>query len=161
MPSFDVVCEIDQQELRNAVDQAKREIANRFDFKGTRASIELLDDGVQLLGESVNQLNSIAEILRARMTRRGLDVKSLDYGDPEHASGDCLRQHLGIKQGVDNTLAKRIVKTIKQQKLKVQVAIQGDQVRVSGKKRDDLQTAISIIKGMDVDRPLQYVNFRD
>ncbi len=161
MPSFDIVCEINQHELQNAIDQSKREIANRFDFKGTKASIEQAEQGIVLLGESMNQLNSMAEILRAKMTRRGLDAKSLDYGEPEHASGDCLRQTLSIKQGIDQTLGKSIVKAIKQAKLKVQVSIQGDQLRVSGKKRDDLQQAIALVKGMDCDRPLQYVNFRD
>jgi hypothetical protein len=161
MPSFDIVCEIDKHELQNAVDQTQREITTRYDFKGSNASLELSDGELQLEAEDVNRINVIAEILRAKMVRRGLEHKSLDYGDIERAGGDKQRQKITVKQGVDQELAKAIVKQIKAEKLKVQAAIQGDQVRVTGKKRDDLQAAISVIKAMDADRPLQFTNFRD
>jgi len=161
MPSFDVVCEINTHELQNAVDQTQREIKTRYDFKGSNASITLADSALELLAEDVNRLHAIVEILRGKMVRRGLDAKSLDYGEPERAAGDQQKQRIEVKQGVDQVLAKSIVKQIKQEKLKVQVAIQGDQIRITGKKRDDLQAAITFIKGMDADRPLQYINFRD
>jgi len=161
MPSFDIVCEIDKHELLNAVDQTQREITTRYDFKGSDASLELVDGNLHLEADDVNRLNAMAEILRAKMVRRGLEHKSLEYGEVERAGGDKLRQKITVKQGVDKELAKTIVKHIKTEKLKVQAAIQGEQVRVTGKKRDDLQAAISVIKAMDVDRPLQYINFRD
>jgi len=161
MPSFDIVCEIDKHELQNAVDQTQREITTRYDFKGSDASLELVDGNLQLEADDVNRLNAMTEILRAKMVRRGLEHKSLEYGEVERAGGDKLRQKITVKQGVDKELAKAIVKHIKTEKLKVQAAIQGEQVRVTGKKRDDLQAAISVIKAMDADRPLQYINFRD
>jgi len=161
MPSFDIVCEIDMQEMDNAVNQVKKEITTRFDFKHSKAEIELADGVIKLIGDDVNNLNTIAEILRAKMVRRKLEAKSLEYGDPESASGDTKRQTITIKQGVDKELAKKIVKIIKQEKMKVQAAIQGDQVRVTGKKRDDLQQAMALIRTMDADRPLSFTNFRD
>ena len=161
MPSFDIVCEIEMQEMDNAVNQVKKEITTRYDFKHSKAEIELVDGVVKLVGDDVNNLNTIGEILRAKMVRRKLDPKSLEYGDPESASGDTKRQTITIKQGVSTELAKQIVKTIKQEKMKVQASIQGDQVRVTGKKRDDLQEAIALIRGMDSDRPLSFTNFRD
>jgi len=161
MPSFDVVCEINTHELQNTVDQTQREIKTRYDFKGSNASITLADGALELLAEDVNRLHAIVEILRGKMVRRGLDAKSLDYGEPERTAGDQQKQRIEVKQGVDQVLAKSIVKHIKQEKLKVQAAIQGDQIRITGKKRDDLQAAITLVKGMDADRPLQYINFRD
>ncbi len=161
MPSFDIVCEIDMQEMDNAVNQVKKEITTRYDFKHSKAEIELVDGVVKLVGDDVNNLNTIAEILRAKMVRRKLEAKSLEYGDPESASGDTKRQTITLKQGVDKELAKKIVKIIKQEKMKVQAAIQGDQVRVTGKKRDDLQQAMALIRTMDADRPLSFTNFRD
>lgn len=161
MPSFDIVCEIDMQEMDNAVNQVKKEITTRYDFKHSKAEIELADGVIKLIGDDVNNLNTIAEILRAKMVRRKLEPKSLQYGDPESASGDTKRQTITIKQGVDSELAKKIVKIIKQEKMKVQAAIQGDQVRVTGKKRDDLQQAMALIRAMDADRPLSFTNFRD
>ena len=161
MPSFDVVCEIDMQEMDNAVNQVKKEITTRYDFKHSKASIELADGVIKLTGDDVNNLNTVCEILRAKMVRRKLDAKSLEYGDSENASGDTKRQVLTIKQGVDKELAKKIVKLIKQEKMKVQAAIQGEQVRVTGKKRDDLQAAMALVRQMDADRPLHFTNFRD
>jgi len=161
MPSFDIVCEIDMQEMDNAVNQVRKEITTRYDFKHSKASIALEDGVVKLTGDDVNNLNTVCEILRAKMVRRKLDSRSLEYGEPESASGDTKRQNLTIKQGVDKELAKKIVKTIKQEKMKVQAAIQGDQVRVTGKKRDDLQAAMALVRSMDADRPLNFTNFRD
>jgi len=161
MPSFDIVCEIDMQEMDNAVNQVKKEITTRYDFKHSKASIELADGVIKLIGDDVNNLNTVCEILRAKMVRRKLDAKSLEYGDSESASGDTKRQVLTIKQGIDKELAKKIVKLIKQEKMKVQAAIQGEQVRVTGKKRDDLQAAMALVRQMEADRPLHFTNFRD
>jgi len=161
MPSFDIVCEMDMQEMDNAVNQVKKEIATRYDFKHSKASIELDDGKITLVGDDVNNLNTVAEILRAKMVRRKLEAKALEYGDMEHASGDTRRQVVTIKQGVDKETAKKIVKQIKQEKMKVQAAIQGEQVRVTGKKRDDLQATMALVRGMDADRPLNFTNFRD
>jgi uncharacterized protein YajQ (UPF0234 family) len=161
MPSFDIVCEINMQEMDNAVNQVRKEITTRYDFKHSKASIELNNGVITLVGDDVNNLNTVAEILRAKMVRRKLEAKSLEYGEIEHASGDTRRQTITIKQGVDKESAKKIVKHIKQEKLKVQAAIQGEQVRVTGKKRDELQAAMALVRAMDVDRPLNFTNFRD
>ncbi len=161
MPSFDIVSEIDMQEMDNAVNQVKKELATRFDFKGSNSSIELEEQGINVLGDSVNRVNTITEILRAKMVKRNLDAKCLDYADMEDASGGNKRQKIAIKKGVSTELAKKIVKRIKDEKMKVQAAIQGDQVRVTGKKRDDLQQAMTLVRSMDADRPLSFTNFRD
>jgi len=161
MPSFDIVCEIDMQEMDNAVNQTKKEITTRYDFKGSNSSIELSDTGITILADDDYKLTTIAEILRAKMTRRNLDAKSLEYGEPENASGGTKRQQLTVKQGISQDLGKDIVKLIKQEKMKVQASIQGEQVRVTGKKRDDLQAAMALIRGMNADRPLNFTNFRD
>jgi len=161
MPSFDVVCETDMQEMDNAVNQTHKEITTRYDFKGSKASITLNDEGIILTGDDDYKLNTVAEILRAKLVRRNLDPKCLEYGEAEDASGGTKRQTITIKQGISQELAKAIVKAIKQEKMKVQSAIQGEQVRVTGKKRDDLQAVIALIKGMDADRPLKFTNFRD
>jgi uncharacterized protein YajQ (UPF0234 family) len=161
MPSFDIVSEIDMQEMDNAVNQVKKEITTRYDFKGSNSSIDLADDGISVVGDSDTRINTVTEILRARMVKRKLDSKCLDYGDMEDASGSNKRQKIAIKQGVSTDLAKKIVKLIKEEKIKVQAAIQGDQVRVTGKKRDDLQAVMTLVRGMDADRPLMFTNFRD
>jgi len=161
MPSFDIVCETDMQEMDNAVNQVHKEITTRYDFKGSACSIELADDGITLIGDDDYKLSTITEILRAKLTRRNLDPRCLDYGTAEDASGGTKRQHISIKQGISQELAKNVVKKIKQEKMKVQAAIQGEQVRVSGKKRDDLQAAMALIKSMEADRPLKFTNFRD
>jgi len=161
MPSFDIVSETDMQEMSNAVNQVIKEITTRYDFKGSRASIELSDHTITVIGDDINKLNTVTEILRAKLVRRKLDPKCLDYSDPEDASGGCKRQRITIKQGVGTELAKKIVKAIKQEKMKVQAAIQGEQVRVTGKKRDDLQAVMTMIKTMESDRPLSFCNFRD
>ena len=161
MPSFDIVCETDMQEMDNAINQTQKEIATRYDFKGSNSSIELGENDITIKTDDDYKLQAIGEILRAKMTRRNLDAKCLDYGEAENASGGTKRQLITIKQGISQDLAKSMVKQIKQEKLKVQASIQGDQVRVTGKKRDDLQEAIAMIKGIKADRPLKFNNFRD
>jgi len=163
MPSFDVVCETDMQEMDNAVNQVRKEIGTRYDFKGCQSSIELNRDQntITVIGDDDYKLNTVTEILRGKLVRRKLDPKCLDYGDVEDASGGTKRQLVAIRQGVSTELAKQIVKAIKQEKMKVQTAIQGEQVRVSGKKRDDLQAVMALIRSMDADRPLSFTNFRD
>jgi len=163
MPSFDVVCETDMQEMDNAVNQVRKEVTTRYDFKGSQSSIELNRDQntITVIGDDDYKLNTVTEILRGKLVRRKLDPKCLDYGTVEDASGGTKRQLVAIRQGVSTGLAKDIVKRIKQEKMKVQAAIQGDQVRVTGKKRDDLQAVMALIRGMDADRPLSFTNFRD
>jgi len=161
MPSFDIVSETDMQEMSNAVNQVIKEITTRFDFKASKASIELGDDTITVVGDDINKLNTVTEILRAKLVRRKLEPSCLEYEDAEDASGGTKRQLIRIKQGVSTDLARAIVKQIKQEKMKVQAAIQGDQVRVTGKKRDDLQQVMALVRGMDTDRPLSFTNFRD
>jgi len=161
MPSFDIVSETDMQEMSNAVNQVVKEITTRYDFKGSKASIELTESIITVVGDDVNKLNTIGEILRAKLVRRKLEPSCLEYGEPEDASGGTKRQKIQIKQGVSTDLAKKIVKKIKDEKMKVQASIQGDQVRVSGKKRDNLQAVMALVRGMEADRPLSFTNFRD
>ena len=165
MPSFDVVSEVDLQEVHNAVDQTNREIRTRFDLRGVEARVEREEDQVRLTAEADFQLAQIMDILRDKLVRRGVDVRSLEENDPE-ASGKLVYQICVVRQGIDQDLARRIVKMIKEQKIKVQAAIQGDQVRVTGKKRDELQKTITMLKEQNKDEgginlPLQYQNFRD
>ena len=160
MPSFDVVSEIDQHELSNAIDQANREINNRFDFKGTDSKIETVDNNLTIISSSEFQVKQIQDILETKVTKRGIDIRCLEYGDIVENNNQA-RQIVNIKKGVDKELARKIVKMIKSSKLKTQAAIQGDQVRISGKKRDDLQATIAEIKAAKFDIPLQYINFRD
>lgn len=165
MPSFDVVSEVDLQEVHNAVDQTNREIRSRFDLRGVEARVEREDDQVRLTAEADFQLGQIMDILRDKLVRRGVDVRSLEEKDPE-ARGKLVHQTCLIRQGIDQDQARRIVKMIKEQKTKVQAAIQGDQVRVTGKKRDELQKIITLLKDQEkekggIDLPLQYQNFRD
>ena len=160
MPSFDVVSEIDQHELTNAVDQANREINNRFDFKGTDSKIEMVDNSLTIISASEFQVKQIHDILETKVTKRGIDIRCLDYGEILENNNEA-RQLVNIKKGVDKELARKIVKMIKSSKLKTQAAIQGDQVRITGKKRDDLQATIAEIKAAKFDIPLQYINFRD
>ncbi len=160
MPSFDVVSEVDQHELSNAVDQANREIGNRFDFKGSDARIERADQALSLEGQNEFQLNQMLDILHAKMAKRGLDIACLEAGKVQ-VSGSRARQELRIRQGIDQELARKIVRVVKDSKLKAQAAIQGEQVRVTGKKRDDLQEIIRLLREHKYDQPLQYINFRD
>lgn len=160
MPSFDIVSETDLQEVRNAVDQANREIATRFDFKGVKASFELVDGKILMAAEQEFQLNQMMDILRQKLVKRSVDLKALDPKDPV-TTLNAARQELLLKQGVDTETAKSMVKRIKGSKLKVQAQIQGDQVRVTGKNRDDLQEAIALLRGEDWGLPLKFSNFRD
>ena len=160
MPSFDVVSEIDHHELTNAVDQANREISNRFDFKGSDAKVEQSDDGLTLESESDFQLDQIITVLNQKLAKRGLDISSLEKQAVE-TSNMRARQKLLLKEGIDKELAKKIVKLVKESKMKVQASIQGDQVRITGKKRDDLQQAIALLKDAGLEQPLQFTNFRD
>jgi hypothetical protein len=160
MPSFDICSDIDQQEVRNAVDQANREIATRFDFKGVKASFELADGKVLMAGEQEFHLQQMMDIFRQKLVKRSVDLKALDPQDPV-VSLNAARQEIGLKQGVDSETAKRMVKAIKASKLKVQAQIQGDQVRVTGKKRDDLQETIALLRAEDWGLPIQFTNFRD
>ncbi|MGE0622740.1 MAG: YajQ family cyclic di-GMP-binding protein [Pseudomonadales bacterium] len=160
MPSFDVVSEVDLQEVRNAVDQATRELGTRFDFRGVDAGFELLEGRIQLHAQEEFQLGQMLDILQDKLVRRGIDVRALDPGQVE-ASGKQKRQAFTLKQGVDRDTAKKIVKLIKDSKLKVQTQVQGEQVRVTGKKRDDLQQVIAALKAAELDLPLDFDNFRD
>ena len=160
MPSFDVVSDFDQHEVVNAVDQANREVNTRFDFKGTASKYELEGQLITLCSQSDFQLNQMLDILRQKLTRRGIDIGCMKEDDPEITLNQA-KQNVLLRKGIEMVLAKNLVKTIKGSKLKVQAAIQGDKLRVSGKKRDDLQSAISLLKDTDVDLPLQYENFRD
>lgn len=160
MPSFDVVSELDRQEVRNAVDQANREIATRFDFKGIKASFTLHEDKIELQGEQEFHLQQMMDILRQKLVKRGVDLACLDPGEPV-AHLHAARQDIGLKQGVDADTARKMIKTIKAAKLKVQAQVQGEQVRVTGKQRDDLQTAIAQLRAQDWGLPVQFINFRD
>lgn len=160
MPSFDIVSEVDLQEIRNAVDQANREVGTRFDFKGVDAQFELGDGVVTLRAEQEFQLNQMMDILRQKLVKRKVDVGCMDIKEPE-TSLNAARQQVTIKQGIETDVAKKMVKAIKGAKLKVQAQIQGEQVRVTGKKRDDLQQVIALLKGADYGLPLQFSNFRD
>ncbi|MGY6216163.1 YajQ family cyclic di-GMP-binding protein [Methylolobus aquaticus] len=160
MPTFDVVSEVNLHEVNNAVDQANREVTTRFDFKGSGAQFAVEDDTVQLQAESEFQLQQMMDILQAKLAKRGVDIQSLDIQSPE-VSGRQARQSVKLKQGIDSVLAKTIVKMVKDSKLKVQASIQGDKVRVSGAKRDDLQAVIALLRKGELSQPLQYENFRD
>ena len=161
MPSFDVVSKTEMPEVDNAVANATREISQRYDFKGSASTITFEDDVIKLFADDDLKLRQLHEVLQGNLAKRGVDIGVLDYQTPEPAAGQSVRQSCVIKQGIDKELAKKLVKDIKGEKLKVQVAIQGDELRVSGKKRDDLQGVIAFLKGLGLEQPLQYVNFRD
>lgn len=160
MPSFDIVSEIDMHEVTNAVDQANREITNRFDFKGTKARFEQKENEVTMVGEADFQLRQLYDILESKLIKRGIDVACVELSDPDVNLAEA-KQVAILRQGLDSMQAKKLVKMIKEAKMKVQASIQGDQVRVTGKKRDDLQTAIALLKEADFEMPLQFNNFRD
>jgi cyclic-di-GMP-binding protein len=162
MPSFDVVSEVDLQEVRNAVDQASRELATRFDFKGTDSAVELKENEIQLESASEERLKAVAQVLEEKLVRRKVSLKALDYGKVEEASHSRARQKVALHVGINDEKAREIGKFIKGLGLKgVQHQVQGDQLRVSGKKRDDLQTAIQKMRDRDFGVPLQFTNFRD
>lgn len=161
MPSFDIVSELDKHELTNAIDQANKEVTTRYDFKGTDSSYELKDTTVTLKTQTEFQLNQMYDILVEKANRRGIDIKCMEVKDPE-LQLKTAKQVIEMKEGLDAPIAKKIVKAIKDSKLKVQAAIQGDSVRVTGKKRDDLQDVMQLLRGMeDLELPLQFNNFRD
>ena len=161
MPSFDTVCEPNLVEVRNAVDNTAKEIATRFDFKGTPAAIELKDKEITLIGSAEFQLTQIDDILRNKLTKRNVDVRFLDVGDVQKIGGDKVKQVIKVRNGIETEVSKKIQRMIKDSKLKVQAAIQGDAVRVTGAKRDDLQAAMALIKKDIADVPLSFNNFRD
>ena len=160
MPSFDVVSEVDTHELTNAVDQASRELTTRFDFKGVDAKFELDEQVISQSAPSDFQLQQMTDILRGRLIARGIDARCLEFGDIETNLAGA-RQKITVKQGIERELAKKIQSTLKDAKLKVDSQINGDKLRVNGKKRDDLQTAMALLKGAEFEQPLQFDNFRD
>ena len=162
MPSFDVISEVKMDEVTNALDQTAREIGNRYDFKGTSAKVERAENVITVWGDSDFQLQQIADILYQRLAKRGIDIRALEVGDPQSAGGDKRKQLLTLKQGIGQKLGKEIQKIIKDSGLKVQAQIQGDQLRVTGKKKDDLQACIALLRSQkELEQPLQYENFRD
>lgn len=164
MPSFDIVSEIDMQEVDNAVNQARKEIEQRYDFKGSKSEINLEKEkekeGITVLADDDYKLKAIVDILQSKFIKRGISIKSLDYGKAEAASGSMVRQVIKLKNGIPTEKAKEIIKIIKDTKLKVQSQIQEEQVRVTGKNIDDLQEIIALLKGKELDIPLQFENFR-
>jgi len=160
MPSFDVVSEIDMHEAANAVDQANREVGTRFDFKGTDSKFEQNEAEITLISTSDFQLKQMLDMLQTKLAKRGIDIACMEIKEPE-MTGQQARQLTTLRQGIESDLAKKVVKIIKEKKLKVQAAIQGDKVRVTGKKRDDLQQVMSVLREAKLDMPLQYNNFRD
>lgn len=161
MPSFDIVAKTDLAEVDNAVQNMVREIGTRYDFKGSKCTIARKDEVLTLNADDDLKLKQMHELLQGHMARRKIEAGVLDYKEPEKAAGQSVRQTVLIRQGIDKELAKKIVKDLKETKLKVQAAIQGDEVRVTGKARDDLQAAIAAVKAMKTEMPLQFVNFRD
>lgn len=161
MPSFDIVSQVNQQEVKNAVEQANKEIANRYDFKGSDARVEQNELALTVYADDEFKLGQVMDVLRARLAKRNVDVRCLDPGTLEKISGDKIKQPVTVKVGVAQDKAKSIVKLIKDSKLKVAASIQGDAVRVSGAKKDDLQLAIQLVKKSVTDLPIQFINFRD
>jgi len=161
MPSFDIVSEVNQVELRNALDQANKEISNRYDFKGSDARIEHKEKLLTLYADDDFKLKQVTDVLLGKLTKRGVDIRSLEFGSVEKIGGDKVKQPVTLRVGVEQDLAKKIVRLIKDSRMKVQASIQGDAVRVSGAKRDELQAAIALVKKNITDFPLQYGNFRD
>ena len=160
MPSFDTVSEVDLHEVSNAVDQANRDVGTRYDFKGSSAKVEHSGEVLTILADSEFQLDQVKDILHKKLAKRGIDLGSLEEAKVEITINQA-RQNLTVRQGIPQDIARRIVKLVKDARLKVQVSIQGDKVRVSGKKRDDLQDVIALLRDAAIDLPLQYINFRD
>jgi uncharacterized protein YajQ (UPF0234 family) len=160
MPTFDIVSEVDMPEVNNAIDQAKREVGTRFDFKGVDATFELKDKTVTMTAESEFQLDQMLDILKGKMVKRNVDVKSLSTGEVQKSGKQCTLD-VTIQQGIEAEVARKIVKLVKDSKAKVQTAIQGDKLRVTGKKRDDLQEVIALLRDAKLEVPLQFNNFRD
>lgn len=161
MPSFDIVSQVDMQEVRNAVDQASREIVTRYDFKGTDTSARLTDDGIVVESSAEGRLAAAVDVLKGRLVKRSVSLKSIAGGDPKQIGGGRYQATFTLNEGIAQDAAKELSKAIRDMDLKVQVQVQGDQLRIQGKKRDDLQEVIAAVKGLDFRLPLQYVNFRD
>ncbi len=161
MPSFDTVCEPNMVEVRNAVDTSAKEIGTRFDFKGTSAAIELKDKEITLYGDAEFQLTQVEDILRNKLTKRNVDVRFLDIGKVEKIGGDKVKQVIKVREGIATEDAKKITRIIKDSKMKVQASIQGDAVRITGAKRDDLQAAMALLRKEMAELPLSFNNFRD
>ena len=161
MPSFDTVCEPNMVEVRNAVDTSAKEIGTRFDFKGTSAAIELKDKDITLYGDADFQLTQVEDILRNKLTKRNVDVRFLDIGKVEKIGGDKVKQVIKVREGIATEDAKKITRIIKDSKMKVQASIQGDAVRITGAKRDDLQAAMALLRKEMAELPLSFNNFRD
>jgi cyclic-di-GMP-binding protein len=160
MPSFDIVSEFDKHELNNAVDQTTREISTRFDFKGTNARLERAENVITIIADGDFQIKQVTEILHNKLTKRGIDIDCLEYGQTSRNLSE-VRQTVTLREGVDKDTARAIIKLIKDSRVKVQAQIQQNQIRVSGKNRDDLQTIIGLVKNGKFDLPLQFTNFRD
>ena len=158
--SFDVVSEVDMQEVDNAVNQAIKEIGTRYDFRGSKSEISLEGDTIKLIGDDEYKLGAVVDVLKGKMVKRNVSIKNLEFGKVEAASGATVRQLVTIKEGISQENAKKVTKAIKDMKIKVQASIQGDQVRVSGKDKDDLQAVIQMLKNLDVPVELQFTNFR-
>ena len=161
MPSFDIVSQVDKQEVKNAIEQTNREIGNRFDFKGSDARVEQNELQLTVFADDEFKLGQVMDVLRARMTKRNVDVRCLELGNVEKIGGDKVKRAVTVKVGIASERAKQLVKLVKDSKLKVQASIQGDELRITGKKRDDLQAAIALVRGLKIEQPLQYENFRD
>ena len=158
--SFDVVSKTDMQEVANAIQQAQKELAQRFDFKGSKSTIELTNEEIVLVSDDEGKLRSVKDIVESKLVKRKVSLKAIDYGTVEASAGATVRQRAKIVQGIESEKAKAIVRTIKDAKLKVQASIQSDQVRVTGRAKDDLQKAMAIVKGHDYGIPLQFTNYR-
>jgi len=161
MPSFDVVSQVDRQEVDNAVNQTRKEVGQRYDFKGVKTEITLEDDRIQIISDDDFKVKAIVDILQSKLVRRSISLKALVYGKIEAAAGGRAKQTITVQQGIAIEKARQIVKMVKDRKLKVQSQIQGDQVRISGKKRDDLQAVIQLLKEQDLDLPLQFIYYRE
>jgi uncharacterized protein YajQ (UPF0234 family) len=161
VPSFDIVSRIDLAEVDNALAGIKREITTRFDFKGSKCAIDRNESEIAVTADDDLKLKQMHELLKVHLTRRKVEPGALDFKTPEKAAGNTLRQAIALKQGIDADLARRLVREVKDSKLKVQAAVQGGELRITGKKRDDLQAAIGLVRGLKIEQPLQYVNFRE
>ncbi len=161
MPSFDIVSEVNQVEVRNAVDQTNKEVSTRFDFKGSDARVEPAEGTLTIYADDDFKLSQVTDILTTKLAKRGVDIRALKSGDTQKVSGNKVKQVITVRVGIEQELSKKIVKTIKDSKMKVQASIQGDAVRVSGAKRDLLQDAIALVKKSITDFPVQFNNFRD
>jgi len=161
MPSFDIVSQVDRQEVKNAVEQANKEVSNRFDFKGSDARVELAELVLTVFADDEFKLGQVMDVLRARMTKRSIDIRCIELGAPEKISGDKVKRPVTLKVGVPQDKGRQIQKLLKDAKLKVAASIQGDAVRVSGAKKDELQAAMQLVRKSVTDLPLQFINFRD